>query len=261
MSIVLVTADGPEHRFVANQIMAAHEVAAVFICAPPIKRKWHKVLRRDPVGFARKALRHIYLKAIRASAARNASLARVLGTASETFTHPELLVEVGRPKDELLAQKMAEIAPDIIAVYGTGIIPDEVLVKAGQVALNMHTGLSPDYRGTACAFWPILEGRPEMVGATVHECTSAVDGGRIYARTPATLYRGDDLGAVFARAVSVGAQDYVKVISDAIAGNLTGTPQDMSEGREFRGAMLGLGVEIEARRNLARMSSNWPPEP
>ena len=129
---------------------------------------------------------------------------------------------------------------------------------ARDIALNMHTGLSPWYRGAACAFWPIVEGKPEMVGATVHECTSKVDGGRIFFRERAHLYRGDDLHAVFGRAVAVGAQGYADVISRVVNGDLEGEMQDLTVGKEYRGAMLGLQAELAARRSLRRLARSWP---
>ena len=132
------------------------------------------------------------------------------------------------------------MAPDFIAVYGTGIVPDSVLSKATKKAFNMHTGISPYYRGAACAFWPIHEGEPDMVGATVHECVSAVDGGEIYATAKAPLFRGDSLHAIFARAAKAGAEAYARVLVDAVNGRLTGQGQDLSQGREFRGSMRGI---------------------
>lgn len=258
MSLVLITGDGPEHRYVANAILAVHDARAIFLCDPPKRRSWKSVLRRSRREFVDKALRQLYLRAICDHERRQASLRGVLGKKAEAFDRQDLLVPVGAPKDGVLAAKVAEIGPDIIAVYGTGIIPDGILNLARNVALNMHTGLSPWYRGAACAFWPIVEGKPDMVGATVHECTSKVDGGKIFFRERALLYRGDDLHAVFGRAVAVGAKGYTDVISRVVDGDLTGEMQDLNVGKEYRGAMLGLQAELAARRSLRRLARSWP---
>ena len=258
MSLVLITGEGPEHRYVANRILAAHAVAAILLCAPAPRRSSRRLLRASPRAFADKALRRLYLRAIGDASARRASLRRILGPESEAFCRPDLLVPVGPAKGPLLAQKVAELRPEIIAVYGTGVIPSAILQMAGGIALNMHTGLSPWYRGTACAFWPIVEGRADRIGATVHECTPELDGGRIFFREQARIYRGDDLHAIFARAVRTGARGYVEVIGRALQGRLEGEPQDLGLGREYRGAMLGLGAEISARRALRRLARDLP---
>jgi folate-dependent phosphoribosylglycinamide formyltransferase PurN len=258
MSIVLVTGDGPEHHYVANRITAAYDVAAILVCKEQKRRSWPAVWRSSRAQFIDKACGRLYLALIGDAARREKSLRRVLGPSSAGFERADLRAEVGRPKDGGLARRLAELRPDIIAVYGTGMIPDAALAAARLVALNMHTGLSPWYRGVACALWPILDGRPDMVGATVHECTSDVDGGRIFRRRRAALYRGDDLHAVFARAAAAGAEAYVEVIGEALAGRLSGEPQDLRTGREYRGAMLGFWAEWRARRSLRRLARTSP---
>lgn len=258
MSIVIVTGDGPEHKFVSNMIQEQHIVRAILQCERTPPRSWRKVLRKSQREFAGKVLRRLFLSAIGDDRRRARSLRRVLGARSECFLDASIVELVGPPKSGRLAQRVAELKPDVIVVYGTGIVPDDVLKQARVAALNMHTGLSPWYRGTACAFWPIHDGQPELVGATVHECTSAVDGGEVYFRERAMLYRGDDLHAVFGRAVATGAKGYVRVIGDALAGRLKGTPQNLTIGKEFRGTMQLIVHELKARRNLRRLSRNWP---
>ena len=262
MRLAIVTADGPEHRFVAARLAALEAdppiEAAVFLCERTARRGWRAALRQDPSRFAGRAARRLWLRAGGDGARRAAALGRVLGPASRAWPPGLEVVPVGRPREGRLAAALAAHAPDVIAVYGTGIIPDEALRQTGTVALNMHTGLSPEYRGTACAFWPIHDGRPDMVGATVHECTSAVDGGRIFARGRAALRRGDDLHAVFARAVLAGADLYAEVVGRLARGEAPeGRPQDLSLGREYRGTDLTLGAERRARRQVRRLSPTW----
>lgn len=260
MSLVVITADGLEHHYVSNQILAQQDVKAILVCDPPLRRSWTKTLRRSPRRFFDKFLRKAYLQAIGDAKARSVSLKRVLGQQCESFDCENLVVRVGLPKSGALKKKVEEIQPDVIAIYGTGIIPGDVLSLSKNISLNMHTGLSPWYRGTACAFWPIFDGKPEFVGATVHECTNVVDGGKIFFSSRADLFFGDDLHSVFARSVKVGAEGYVEVIGKALADKLVGTRQDLSVGKEYNGAMLGFWAEWNARRSLRQLSKTWPKE-
>jgi len=253
MTLVLITGDGPEHHYVANQISKAHETAAILVCDPPARRSWKTVLRKNPQRFLGKVLRQLYLRAIGDADARKAQLRAVLGPEAEGFEQQALVRHAGRPKGEELERLVRDLKPTVLAIYGTGIIPDTILELAGDVALNMHTGLSPDYRGVACAFWPIRDERPDMVGATVHECTSDVDGGLIYFKAAARLHPDDGLHAVFARAVLIGAQGYVQTVGQALEGHLTGTPQDLTQGQEFTGAQLGIKTELQTRAALRRL--------
>lgn len=252
MRLVIVTGDGPEHRFIANRILRDHPVTAILLCDPPPRRSWKATLRAAPLRFVDKALRQVFLRFIGDAKARAAGLARVFGLDAVAFDRPDLLIRVGRPKDGVLARRIAEFAPDVIAVYGTGFIPAGVLEQAQTIALNLHTGLSPWYRGTACALWPLAEGRPDMVGATVHECTQVLDGGRIFFRKAADVSAAADLHEVFALAVRAGADGYADTIGRALADTLAGEPQDLAVGREYHGAELGIWAELAARRGLQR---------
>jgi methionyl-tRNA formyltransferase len=147
---------------------------------------------------------------------------------------------------------LKEISPDAIIVYGTTLVKDSVLSLARDVCFNLHTGISPYYRGTACTFWPVVNGEFDMLGATVHECTSFVDGGKIFEVVRAQYKAGDDLHTIFGRAVVVGTEALIRVIGRYQAGQLAGMPQDLNLGREYRGSDLTLGPEIKARVRLAQ---------
>lgn len=260
--IVIITGEGPEHRYVANRICREFAVDAILVAEDPPRRSWKTVLRKDVFAFLDKALWRIYLRAVGDATARERDVTRILGAdARGAFTHPEKVTRVGLPKAGVLRREVERLRPDWLIIYGTGIIPDSILRKATKKALNMHTGISPWYRGTACAFWPIHEGEPERVGATVHECVSKVDGGEIFQTATAQLYHGDSLHAVFARAVKSGTDAYIEVIRRALDGSLEGETQDLSQGREFRGHMRGFRAEIHARAQLRRMNRTWPREP
>lgn len=260
--VVVITSDGLEQHYVTNLICAAVEVEAILVTDQPPGRSWKSVLKKSPLEFVEKGLRRLLLKAIGDDRQHDRDLRRVLGEADcAAFRDTAKVTYVGRPKQGRLRKEIERLEPDFLVIYGTGIIPDSVLCKARKKAFNMHTGISPYYRGTACAFWPLYEGEPEMIGATVHECTSAVDGGEIYRTATAQLYRGDTLHAVFARAAKAGAEAYVKVVEDAVRGHLRGQRQDLSQGREFRGSMRGLKAELAARLRLRMMRRSWPVEP
>ena len=254
--VVLVTSDGPEHRYVAHRIADAIDLRAILICDPAPRRKWHKVLRRDPVGFVNKALWKLYLKILGDASDRHRALRAIFGMQAEEFPDVPLL-RVGRAKQGKLHSTVAEMSPNILAVYGTSLIPDDVLALPRQIALNMHTGISPYYRGTSCAFWPIHNGEPEFVGATVHECTAALDGGQIFATRKAILRKKDGLHHVFGRAVTAGAEAYAEVITAAQKQKLKGSAQDLSIGHEYRGSARGFISEVRARWQVARLQKQW----
>jgi hypothetical protein len=118
---------------------------------------------------------------------------------------------------------------------------------ARQGAMNLHTGMSPEYRGADCTFWPVHNGDLHLVGATIHECTARIDGGDIYECAPAHIRDGDGRFAVFGRCVRVGAVLYVDAIRSALNGSLTGSDQDPAVGHEYRAADMRLRHDLYVR--------------
>ena len=89
-----------------------------------------------------------------------------------------------------------------------------------------------------------------MLGATVHECTSALDGGRIFGTVRTTVQAEDDMDAVFARCVKAGVELYVSTVQNLVASRATGTEQDLTLGREYKAFMRGLRAEWATRRKI-----------
>ncbi len=70
------------------------------------------------------------------------------------------------------------LAADRIVVFGSSWIRGwlvEELVARG--AINIHMGISPQYRGSACNFWAVEDGNPHLVGATIHLLSAGLDSG------------------------------------------------------------------------------------
>jgi len=76
-------------------------------------------------------------------------------------------------------------------IFGTSIVSAATLQFG--TALNLHTGLSPYYRGSDAEFWPIHLDDLVHLGVTIHACTPALDGGALYAHIARQLATGEML--------------------------------------------------------------------
>lgn len=256
MTIVLLTGDGAEHRYVTNRLADEVDLAAIVVergVRLTRSKRLAQLWRRYSITqLASRVAVAAYKRALDDAAAQRAALAAVLGEDGQIRRFAGLVTEVETVNRPAAHELVERLQPSRILVYGTGIVGDRMLGRSSLTPLNLHTGISPHYRGSACAFWPIHNGEPEMVGATVHEICSIIDGGPIYATARAELEPGDDIHAVFARAVTAGAEIYARVVSElsAQAGDPAGAPQDLSVGNEYRAHMRGLRAERRARRQL-----------
>tara|TARA_B100000886_G_scaffold296523_1_gene223754 strand:- start:8783 stop:9610 length:828 start_codon:yes stop_codon:yes gene_type:complete len=77
-----------------------------------------------------------------------------------------------------ILEKLKKTKPDILLVFGTGLIKKE-LIDIIPIILNLHLGLSPFYRGTATTIWPFINKQPEYNGATILKLDEGIDSGPI----------------------------------------------------------------------------------
>ncbi len=69
---------------------------------------------------------------------------------------------------------------DLYIVFGASYIKGELIDHLIiNKAINIHMGVSPYYRGSSCNFWALFDGRPELVGATIHLLSKGLDSGDI----------------------------------------------------------------------------------
>jgi hypothetical protein len=252
--LVLLTRDNFEGRYVANILCAAVELDCIVIDRRPKKGNVRRALRRGFSHFISKAARTVFLKLIGDDVARARILSQLFGKSGQSFTTPGKVRIVNGINSEECIALLRQVDPDAILVYGTSVVRDSVLSLAREISLNMHTGISPQYRGTACAFWPVVNDEFDMLGATIHECTSHIDGGTIFEIARVQYQAGDDLHAIFGRVVIAGAKAYANVVQRYLAGELRGEPQNLLLGVEYSGSELTLGPELKARLCLARMA-------
>jgi methionyl-tRNA formyltransferase len=251
--LVLLTGDGPEHRYVANRLASELPLSRIVVdvaSRPPSLRRAFRAGAGS--GVSRVGL-ELFRRAVGDRAAAAEATRRVLGEElTGDFPAEAQVVRVHGVNSAEALTAVAVLRPHALLVYGTSILGDRMLGLARELAFNMHTGISPFYRGTQCAFWPVANGEPELIGATVHECTAATDGGQIFAVGAAGWDEADGLHELFGRAVVKGADLYVDTVRRYLDGSLEGAAQDLSVGREYRGYERTLGPELRARWALRR---------
>ena len=108
------------------------------------------------------------------------------------------------------------LAPDVIAVNGTNLIREPLLAFGASLKygmLNLHTGLSPYSRGGNCNLFMLIEGRPELVGGTVHYIDKGIDSGDIVVSYRPILGENDPYEFIEAKVFIDG----MHALSDAIS--------------------------------------------
>jgi hypothetical protein len=142
---------------------------------------------------------------------------------------------------------------DIFLVFGSSFIRGWLIrFLIERQAINIHMGLSPYYRGTACNFWAVHDRSPAFVGATVHRLSEGLDSGPILFHSRPS-YDGESTFEFTMKAVDQVQQDIVRTIENSTFLSFAGQAQDRSlELRYSKNNEFSDGVAKEfMRKNLS----------
>jgi folate-dependent phosphoribosylglycinamide formyltransferase PurN len=75
------------------------------------------------------------------------------------------------------------LKPDIVFLCGTRILAPRVLEQVPATFINIHSGITPLYRGVHGGYWALARGEPQACGVTVHLVDKGIDSGGILAQS------------------------------------------------------------------------------
>jgi methionyl-tRNA formyltransferase len=134
-------------------------------------------------------------------------------------------------------------------VFGTSLIRGELLQKGRLGMVNLHGGLSPEYRGADCTFWALYNNEPEKIGCTLHYIDKGIDTGRLIAHISPEVHPGDSELPLFWRSVKESSAVYAECMQRLGRGEKLGLPQ-RGKGRLYQVKQRGLRHELKVARML-----------
>lgn len=108
-----------------------------------------------------------------------------------------------------------------VVTFGCSWIREPLVARLiAQRAINLHAGIAPQYRGTACNAWAEYHKAPVYVGATVHYLAPGIDSGDVIERVYTPLdARGDMHADPWMRGMLAVAEG-IKAVRRAVWGSL-----------------------------------------
>ncbi len=247
-----------EHRYMVSRFLEQFpESTTTILTTDPIRRsikeKVRRTIKRGQYG--ERIRRALYNRS-------HPGDAQLLGTllfpdgAPDKMPGEDRVQTVSGHNAKDCEELIRQAKPKVIVVYGTMLIRDHIADLASICTLNMHTGLSPYYRGDSTLFWPIYYNQKDKLGVTVHELVSEVDGGGIVYTGKVDYEAGDTETHIFAKGVITGANLYLKAVADALEGNIKFHKQDLGLGREFR----WVDRTVAAEKQVTKVLQQWQRE-
>jgi methionyl-tRNA formyltransferase len=254
MKIVVFTRTGFHHTYFINRLQERSEISCV------VREAYPQAINGGIVSSIRKRLRG---SGERDEKSDEVFLSRFHERYSAGFRfHPCLKDYLRSPFDLVLERPgtkylhldcgeinsgafrsfLEEFGPDLVVVLGSSVITPRVISIPAKGMINIHSGLSPYYRGTWSYGWPIVNREPEYIGVTVHSVDAGIDTGGIIFQTKPRLQPEDDLNTIFLKVIAEGVELAADAIECVSAGTVRLYPQPPDTGRLYLSKDFNAGV-------------------
>lgn len=222
MKILLITSDSLRHKYAANRL---HETSSVVGIVA--EKKESLIAHLQPIDSQEAIHRHLE--------ERLQVEEKLLGNRGFPNDVPLKVVENGHSNTTEVFKWVNNHRPDLLVLYGSSIIKDPLLTFYKSRIINVHLGLSPYYRGSGTNFWPLVDGLPECVGATIHIATPKVDAGNILAQVrPEGIMSTDRAHEVGNKTIMTAFSLLTPILDSYFNGDIVPKKQDLSIGAVYR---------------------------
>lgn len=247
LRIMILCGRSARHLHVANALCQAGEAVAI-VQETGGEWKLKKTLKKlRPDNLFRKVWRWLR---DRRRYAGNPEAKFFFPQGAARLDRPELVREVPHINHPDVVKLARELKPDLLCVFGTSLIRGDLLNEGRLGIVNLHGGLSPEYRGADCTFWALYNGEPEKIGCTLHYIDAGIDTGRLIAHISPEVREGDGELELFWRAVQDGAVVYAEAVARLARGEQLGLAQP-GKGRLYQVRDRGLRHERALAARLA----------
>lgn len=179
--VVLLAVDGASTRIVYHALRPEFPDLRV-VLEEPVSRALLLRRRRAKLGTPAVAGQLFFMAAV-APALRRRGEARIRRIKAEHGLDDSPIdgpvVHVPSVNSAQARDVLRALQPSVVLVNGTRIIGKETLRCVPAPFLNTHSGITPLYRGVHGGYWALYDGRPELVGTTIHLVDEGIDTGRV----------------------------------------------------------------------------------
>jgi len=224
MRALLLTSTFQRHVFVANTVAASCDLVGVWQEEKNFRPERYAIYADDEGVIAE----HFF--------ARDASEARYFAGHDSVCLNDgsvHRVVPTGACSEALEVQRMVAVRPDVVLVFGTGILKEPFLTAFEGRILNIHLGLSPYYRGAGTNFWPLVNREPEYVGATIHYLDAGIDTGPIVSHARPSIEADDGPHDIGNKTIVAAVQALLLAAAAHLSGVVRAVPQ-WDGGRLYR---------------------------
>ncbi|SEG19996.1 methionyl-tRNA formyltransferase [Algoriphagus boritolerans] len=166
-------------------------------------------------------------------------------------------------KNPEFQQELKDLKADLQIVVAFRMLPEAVWNMPPLGTFNLHASLLPNYRGAAPINWAIINGEKET-GVTTFFLKHEIDTGSIIFQEKITIHPEDDLGIVYEKLMTIGADLVVRTVDVISKNEVNPSIQDESKALHHAPKIFKETCKIdwtksaESIHNLVRGLSPYP---
>jgi methionyl-tRNA formyltransferase len=141
---------------------------------------------------------------------------------------PKYIIYVDSVNSEAARSHLMQLNPKVVVIFGTRIISKDTLKCIPAIFVNMHTGITPLYRGHAGGYWALAREDPRNCGVSVHLVDEGIDTGPLLGQSLISPTSADNFITYSFLQIGVGIPLLIDVINQALNGQLK--TRDFPEG-------------------------------
>jgi folate-dependent phosphoribosylglycinamide formyltransferase PurN len=217
VGVVLLRSDDPQHAYLEARL--AHDLRLLGVIVEPGRREraWYLGHRQWSAWLWRK-----YHSTRQRLTGRAAYRREYFGDATaaiggNTAAHHVERISVDWINSAEVRDFLDLLRPDLLVVCGTGYLRRETLAAA-PVAVNIHSGYLPYYRGNHGIFFAFEKADFSRIGASIHVVSARLDGGPLLAVVRPDMFPHDSDEHLYCRAVKAAIDLLCRIVLRAEAG-------------------------------------------
>lgn len=205
--IVILTGSEIRHEYFRKKIASDNRISVLASFCEGVEKSLENRVRRNSCS-SKLEIQHIEAR---------------LQSEKDFFSHYISIVDdKSKPKfipkgaiNEIsIIDQIIELNPDLLVCYGSSLIKSKLLNKFENKFINVHLGLSPYFRGSGTNIWPLINGVPDMVGATFMYMDAGIDTGEIIHQIRADIFLGDSPHSIGNRLILKMTSTYAEIIAE-----------------------------------------------
>lgn len=240
--VLILAQDGDSTRIVYNALRQRFDVCAV-VLENAVSRRQFLQRRVRKLGLAtvvsQLAFRGFVVPALAARASRRLTEIRREHSLDISPIDPARITRVASVNTPACIDVLKRLAPDVVVVNGTRIISKSTLESIAAPFINIHTGITPLYRGVHGGYWALAEGRPNFFGTTIHLVDTGIDTGNVLAQALIEPGQRDNFVTYPCLQYAAAMPALQRVIAEVLAGQMQTIPAASSESRLWSHPTVG----------------------